>query len=209
MNAYIRTIFPHLMDVALATPEITRLRRALLADVRGDILEIGFGTGLNLPCYPAHVRRLTTVDVQRQALAEPRLAASPIAVEQHTLSAEGLPFEAARFDSVVSTWTLCSIPNAVRALGEVRRVLRPGGRFFFLEHGLSPERSVQLWQHMLTPVYRLAACGCHLNREIAALIERGGLRFLSLERFYLPHEWKHTGYTFRGIAVPIVSGATP
>jgi ubiquinone/menaquinone biosynthesis C-methylase UbiE len=206
LSQLIRSVFPRLMDAALATPEIARLRRELLAAVRGDILEIGFGTGLNLACYPAHVRRLTTVDVRRHPLAELRLAASPITVEQHAGSAEDLPFATASFDSVVSTWTLCSIPDVVRALGEVRRVLRPPGRFFFLEHGLSPERAVQFWQHVLTPFYRLAAGGCHLNRDVATLIEGSGFRILNLIRFYLPEEGKHTGYTFRGIAAPATSG---
>ena len=203
MNAYTRSVFPRLMDAALATPEIARLRRELLAAVRGEILELGFGTGLNLACYPAEVRRLTAVDVRRFALAEARLAASPIAVQRHTGSAEALPFATASFDSVVSTWTLCSIPDVARALDEVRRVLRSSGQFFFLEHGLSPDRGVRFRQHVLTPFYRLAAGGCHLNRDIATLIKGSGLRIRNLERFYLPGEDKHTGYTFRGIAAPI------
>jgi len=208
MNAYARSVFPRLMDAALATPAIARLRRELLAAVCGDILELGFGTGLNLACYPAAVRRLTAVDVRHSPLAEPRLTASPIAVQRHTGSAEALPFAPASFDSVVSTWTLCSIPDVVRALGEVRRVLRPSGLFFFLEHGLSPDRGVRFRQQVLTPFYRLAAGGCHLNRDVATLIERSGLRIRNLERFYLPGEGKHTGYTFRGIATPSSSGGT-
>jgi ubiquinone/menaquinone biosynthesis C-methylase UbiE len=206
MDAYNRSVFPRRMDAALATPEIVRLRRELLTAVCGDILELGFGSGLNLACYPAEVRRLTAVDVRHHTLAEPRLTASPIAVQRHTGSAEALPFAPASFDSVVSTWTLCSIPEVARALDEVRRVLRPWGRFFFLEHGLSPERGVRFRQHVLTPFYRLAAGGCHLDRDIATLIEESGLRIRNLERFYLPGEGKHTGYTFRGIAAPITSG---
>jgi SAM-dependent methyltransferase len=206
VDAYTRSVFPRLMDAALATPEIVRLRRELLTAVCGDILELGFGSGLNLACYPAEVRRLTAVDVRHFTLAEPRLTASPIAVQRHTGSAEALPFAPASFDSVVSTWTLCSIPEVARALDEVRRVLRPSGQFFFLEHGLSPERGVRFRQHVLTPFYRLAAGGCHLDRDIATLIEGSGLRIRNLERFYLPGEGKHTGYSFRGIAAPITSG---
>jgi ubiquinone/menaquinone biosynthesis C-methylase UbiE len=208
VDAYNRSVFPRLMDAALAAPEIARLRRELLAAVCGDILELGFGTGLNLACYPAAVRQLTAVDIQHFPLAEARLAASPIAIQRHIGSAEALPFAPASFDSVVSTWTLCSIPDVARALGEVRRVLRSAGQFFFLEHGLSPERGVRFRQHVLTPFYRLAVGGCHLNRDVATLIERSGLRIRSLERFYLPDEAKHTGYTFRGIAAPITSGGT-
>ena len=119
-----------------------------------------------------------------------------------------MPFAPASFDSVVSTWTLCSIPDVARALDEVRRVLRPSGLFFFLEHGLSPERHVRFRQHVLTPFYRLTSGGCHLDRDVVTLIEGSGLRIRNLERFYLPGEGKHTGYTFLGIAARSRSGGT-
>ena len=142
MGLYSRVVFPRLCDWVMSDPRMAGLRSELLADVGGEVLEIGFGTGLNLPHYPEHVRRITTVDPNpgMNRLARRRIAEGGIDVDQRVLSGEALPFEDGTFDCVVSTWTLCSIPDAGRALGEVYRVLRPGGRFVFLEHGLS-ERS--------------------------------------------------------------------
>lgn len=181
--------------------DLSDLRRALLADVSGEVLEIGFGTGLNLPHYPLQTRKLTTVDPNPGmiALAKKRIAASPIPVEIRLLDAERLPFPDRSFDAVVSTWTLCSIPNIDQALREIHRVLKPGGRFFFIEHGLSHEPKVRRWQHRLTPFNKKVADGCHLNREIQSLLV-GHFELLQLDRFYLKGAPKIYGYLYRGVA---------
>ncbi|MDZ8066951.1 MAG: class I SAM-dependent methyltransferase [Nostoc sp. DedQUE08] len=174
MGLYSRVIFPRLLDWSLSVPNLAKYRQELLADVTGEVLEIGFGTGLNLPYYPCGIRKITTVDVNpgMNALARKRISDSGITVEQLLLSSENLPMSDNTFDSVVSTWTLCSIANVQQALQEVYRVLKPGGRFFFVEHGLSDKPSVQVWQHRLTPIQKVVADGCHLNRDIQKLIEQ-------------------------------------
>jgi len=166
------------------------------------VLEIGFGTGLNLPFYPERVQRLVALDVNpaMPALAKKRIAASAIAVDYRVLDGESLPFSDASFDCVVSTWTLCSIRRVEQALAEVRRVLRPGGRFFFVEHGLSPDPDVAVWQHRLTPMQRVIADGCHLDRDIAALVKNAGFALVQLEQQYAEGLSSVLGYFSLGIA---------
>ena len=178
MGVYSRVIFPRLCDWVMNDPRMAALRSELLADVGGEVLEIGFGTGLNLPHYPEHVRRITTVDPNpgMNRLARRRIAEGGIAVDQRVLSGEALPFEDGSFDCVVSTWTLCSIPDAGRALGEVHRVLRPGGRFLFLEHGLSEDSRVQRWQRRLNPIQRVLGDGCRLDLDVPATRRQPALR---------------------------------
>lgn len=174
MGLYSQVIFPRLLDWSLSVPTLAKYRQELLADVTGEVLEIGFGTGLNLAYYPCSIHKITTVDVNpgMNALANKRISDSDIIVEQLLLSSENLPMPDNTFDSVVSTWTLCSIANVQQALQEVYRVLKPGGRFFFVEHGLSDKPSVQVWQHRLTPIQKVIADGCHLNRDIQKLLEQ-------------------------------------
>ncbi|MEH2342005.1 MAG: class I SAM-dependent methyltransferase [Nostoc sp.] len=174
MGLYSRVIFPRLLDWSLSLPKLAKYRQELLADVTGEVLEIGFGTGLNLAYYPYSIHKITTVDVNpgMNALANKRISDSDIIVEQLLLSSENLPMPDNTFDSVVSTWTLCSIANIQQAIQEVYRVLKPGGRFFFVEHGLSDKPSVQVWQHRLTPIQKVVADGCHLNRDIQKLVEQ-------------------------------------
>lgn len=174
MGFYSQVIVPHLLDWSLSDPTLAKYRQELLADVQGEVLEIGFGTGLNLAYYPANIRKITTVDVNLgiNALAKKRIHASGITVEQLATNAENLPMADNTFNSVVSTWTLCSIADVEQALKEVYRVLKPGGKFFFVEHGLSDNPSIQVWQHRLTPIQKVLADGCHLNRNIQALVEQ-------------------------------------
>ena len=181
---------------------MTHYRQKLLSEVSGDILEIGFGTGLNLPHYPEAVTSLTTVDPNAgmSAIAQKRIDRSPIPVTQKTTSGEKLPFADNSFDNVVCTWTLCSIPNVEKALREAYRVLKPGGKFFFIEHGLSDERSIQRLQNWVTPVQKIVADGCHLNRKIDQLLESVFDR-VSCEAFYADDLPKIMGYFYRGIAV--------
>ncbi|MFS8872019.1 class I SAM-dependent methyltransferase [Synechococcus sp. R50.1] len=208
MNLYRRVIFPQLLDLALSGERIERYRRQLLAHVQGSVPEIGFGTGLNLSCYPEHIRKITGVDPNpgMGSLARRRIASSPIAVDWQVADAQELPFPSQSFDSVVSTWTLCSIPNVAKALGEIRRVLRAGGKLFFLEHGLSEDPQVQRWQNRLNPLQKVIADGCNLNRDMARLIREAGFRFEQLERFYMPDQPRFIGYTYQGIALPAAEG---
>jgi ubiquinone/menaquinone biosynthesis C-methylase UbiE len=179
------------------------LRRELLANATGDVLEIGFGTGLNLPFYPESVRKITTVDlnVGMNAIAKRRIKKSRIEVDQRILNGERLPFDNDTFDCVVSTFTLCSIAKIDQAMVELYRVIKPGGRFLFLEHGLSPEPTVQRWQHRLNWLEMLLADGCRLDRDIRRIIATQPFSSLPIEEFYMADVPKTHGYTFRGIAV--------
>ena len=202
MGLYSRHIFPRLCDWAMSEPRMAALRHDLLADVEGDVLEIGFGTGLNLPHYPKHVQKLTTVDPNpgMGKLARRRVAEAGITVEQRTLSGEELPFEDRDFDCVVSTWTLCSIPEAWRALAEVYRVLRPGGQFVFLEHGLSDDPGVQKWQRRLNPIQRLLGDGCRLDLDVEAVVRSQSFRGVAIERFEMERVPRTHGTMYRGTA---------
>jgi ubiquinone/menaquinone biosynthesis C-methylase UbiE len=168
---YSEVIFPRICDLLMNRPFVAKHRQRLLATVGGDVLEVGFGTGLNLPHYPAQVRRITTVDPNAgmHRLAQRRVRRSKIEVDQRVLSGERLPFEDGHFDCAVSTFTLCSIAGVGQALGEVYRVLRPGGRLLLLEHGLSPEPNVRKWQRRLNWLEMRLAGGCRLDRNIKEL----------------------------------------
>jgi ubiquinone/menaquinone biosynthesis C-methylase UbiE len=200
---YARVIFPRLCDFFLDQPEVARHRSQLLADVRGEILEIGFGTGLNLAHYPEHVRQITTVDpnpgMHQRALR--RIQQTNIAVKQHLLRGESLPFEDNTFDCVVSTFTLCSIEDVPRALQEVYRVLKPGGRFLFLEHGRSPEPGVQKWQRRWNWLQRRLADGCRLDRDMRSLISAVPFSSLTMENYHLEKAPRTHGYLYQGMAI--------
>jgi ubiquinone/menaquinone biosynthesis C-methylase UbiE len=164
------------MDASMSGEALSAHRRSLLADIYGNVLEIGFGTGLNLPFYPKTVTKLTTVDNNpgARAIAARRIQKSPptFEVDSQTLSSESLPMADQTFDCVVSTWTLCSISNVTQALQEIYRVLKPSGRFFFVEHGLSDNRKVQVWQNRFNPIQRIVGDGCNFNRDIRQLVEQ-------------------------------------
>lgn len=201
---YADEIFPRVMDWIMRAPRFQELRRQVLAPARGHVLEIGFGTGLNLPHYPRSVTWLTAVDPANfpNTLVEKQTRAGSIPVKLVRLSAETLPFESGQFDWAVSTWTLCTIPDPVSALREVRRVLKPGGQFIFLEHGRSDDPKVLAWQNRLNPLQRLIACGCNLNRSIDALIRQAGLTITQMERFQMAGVPRVAGAMYRGIATP-------
>jgi ubiquinone/menaquinone biosynthesis C-methylase UbiE len=202
MGFYSRTIFPCLCDLIMRQPILAKYRRDLLAGAGGNILEIGFGTGLNLPHYPEHVHKITTVDpnVGMHRKARKRIERTGIEVDQRVLDAARLPFDDSTFDSVVSTWTLCSIDNVNQALSEVYRVLKPGGRFLFLEHGLSPEPKVQKWQRRLNWLEMCLADGCRLDRNIKELVAAQPFASARVEEFYLEQSPKTHAYMYRGIA---------
>lgn len=185
----------------MSSESMTNYRQRLLNEVSGDVLEIGFGTGLNLPHYPDAVTSLTTVDPNEgmSAIAQKRIDASPIPVKTRAISGEQLPMPEASFDNVVCTWTLCSIPNVEQALREAYRVLKPGGKFFFIEHGLSSEGNIARLQNWVTPVQKIVADGCHLNRKIDALVSEVFDQVES-EEFYADDLPKLMGYFYRGVA---------
>jgi ubiquinone/menaquinone biosynthesis C-methylase UbiE len=203
MGLYSRHIFPRLCDRVMSDPAMARLRSEALADVGGEVLEVGFGTGLNLPHYPQHVRRITTVDPSpgMNKLARKRISGSGIEVDQRCLGGEQLPFEDGTFDCVVSTWTLCSIPDARRALSEVYRILKPDGRFLFLEHGLSDDPKVQAWQRRLNPLQRLVGDGCRLDLDVPALVGSQPFADIRVERFEMERVPRTHGTMYRGVAI--------
>jgi ubiquinone/menaquinone biosynthesis C-methylase UbiE len=201
---YSEVVFPRLCDLLLGRSFVAKHRQQLLGAAHGDVLEIGFGTGLNLRHYPTRrVRRITTVDPNpgMHRLAQQRVRRSRIEVDQRVFSGERLPFEDNHFDCAVSTFTLCSIPNVNEAVGEVYRVLRPGGRFLFLEHGLSPEAKVQKWQRRLNWLEMRLADGCHLDRNIKALVAAQPFASVEVEEFYLERIPRTHGYLYRGAAL--------
>jgi ubiquinone/menaquinone biosynthesis C-methylase UbiE len=187
VGLYSDVVFPHLLEWTLGGRQAMELRGRALGDAQGDVLEIGFGTGLNLSCYPAAVKHLTLLDPSKMLprRVAKRIAAAPMPIEQAFLDAERLPFDSERFDTVISTWTMCTIPDVVAALGEVRRVLKPHGRLLFLEHGRSDDQSIARRQDRWNGVQRFVACGCNLNRAIDQLVESAGLTIERLDRFQM------------------------
>jgi ubiquinone/menaquinone biosynthesis C-methylase UbiE len=202
MGIYENRVLPHFLNVAMNTKAIKDERRRCLEDVKGAVLEVGFGTGLNLPHYPRTVTKVVGVDPSETSarLARQRIAASPFPVEVIGLSAEKIPVADASFESLVSTFTLCSIPDVARALLEMRRALQPGGRLYFVEHGLAGDPSVERWQKRLNSLQQAVFGGCHLNRNISALIEQAGFEMERLEHGYLKGAPKFGGYLYRGVA---------
>jgi SAM-dependent methyltransferase len=203
MGFYSRVIFPRICDWLMNDPTMSALRSESLAPASGDVLEIGFGTGLNLRHYPKHIRAITTVDPNpgMERLARKRIVDSGIRVDQHQHSGEELPFPDASFDCVVSTWTMCSIPDADRAMRELYRVLKPGGRFIFLEHGLSDLPKVQSWQRGLNPLQRRIGDGCRLDLDVDAVVRRQPFAEVQLERFVMDRMPRTHGTVYRGTAI--------
>jgi SAM-dependent methyltransferase len=199
---YRQVIFPRLCDLLLNRPFVARYRRELLTHAFGEVLEIGFGTGLNLRFYPEDVRKITTVDpnVGMHSLARKRIKQRGIEVDRRDLSGEHLPFDSDTFDCVVSTFTLCSIAGVGQALSEVYRVLKPSGRFLFLEHGLAPDSTVRKWQHRLNWLEMRLADGCRLDRDISGIVTAQPFSSLSMDQFYMGRFPRTHGYMSRGIA---------
>ena len=202
MNLYERYVLPHLIDCACGMGEVMKLRAEVVPQAHGVVLEIGIGTGRNLGFYdPAKVSRVVGVDpaAQMQALARQRAATLAIEVETVALELGEIQAPAASFDSIVCTFTLCSIPDALGALQEMRRVLKPGGRLLFAEHGRAPDAGVARWQQRLTPWWKPLAGGCHLDRDIPRLLKAGGFAIRDLQSGYLQGPRPMT-YVYRGWA---------
>jgi ubiquinone/menaquinone biosynthesis C-methylase UbiE len=201
MGFYASQILPRAADLAMRSKEYAPPRARITAGLAGEVLEIGFGSGLNVRYYPPGVKRVLAVEPSAvgRKLAARRVAASSTAVEYVGADAQALPLQDASVDHVVSSWTLCTIPDVDRALAEIRRVLRPGGSLHFVEHGRSPDGKVARAQDRLTPFQRRLAGGCHLNRPIDRLLVAAGLELTRLDNYYLsgPRAWV---YTFEGVA---------
>jgi ubiquinone/menaquinone biosynthesis C-methylase UbiE len=196
-------VLPYLVDCACGLRAVRRQRNKVVPLARGRVLELGIGTGLNLEHYDkAHLERLVGVDpgLEMHPLARKRAARAGLAVELVGLSAEKLPFDANTFDAVLVTYALCTIPDPHAALLEARRVLKRGGRLLFCEHGLAPEPSIQRWQHRLTPLWATVAGGCHLDRNVPALLTDAGFQSRDLQAAYLPGP-RILAYNYWGAAV--------
>ena len=204
MGFYDNKVLPHVIDCVCGLGEIMKQRSLLVPRAKGRVLEIGIGTGLNLQFYDAaQVRHVCGVDpaTGMHALARKRAAAISIPVETVPLVVQQIQAETASFDSVVCTFTMCTIPDVVPALQEMRRVLKPGGDFLFCEHGRAPDAGVRRWQDRLTPWWKPIAGGCHLNRDIPALLEEGGFRIREMQHQYLRGP-KPMTYVYSGVATP-------
>lgn len=188
-NWYERHLLPYLIDLMCGIRPVRRQRQKVVPLARGRVLEIGIGTGLNLEHYDrAQVQSIVGLDpgLEMHRLAARRVRQAGLPVELVGLSAEGIPYAPASFDTVVVTYSLCTIPDPVAALIEMRRVLKPGGRLVYCEHGLAPDPGVQRWQRRLTPTWSKLAGGCQLDRDIPALLKQAGFASADMQRMYLP-----------------------
>ena len=188
MSFYNDRVLPHLLNLAMRQKELTAYRARLVPAARGRVLEIGMGSGLNLPFYGAQADEVIGLDPSSSLLrmAEERTAGTQAPVTMVEATAEAMPLEDASFDTVLTTWSLCSIPDAKAALAEVRRVLKSSGAFIFVEHGRAPDKGIARWQDRITPVWKPLSGGCHLNRSIDSLIRESGFAVRELRTGHMP-----------------------
>jgi ubiquinone/menaquinone biosynthesis C-methylase UbiE len=203
MSFYQRRVLPYLLHFAMRQGTLVPFRKRVIGAAEGRVLEIGVGSGLNLPLYGLAVRSVVALEPSAEllAMAHRRAAAASVPVEFLEASAKAMPIETSSIDTLVTTWTLCTVPDAQRALAELRRVLKPGGVLLFVEHGRAPEQGVARWQDRLDPLWSRFAGGCHLNRKIDALIAGSGFRIESLAHARLPGPRTHT-FIYEGCARP-------
>ncbi|HEY2877489.1 class I SAM-dependent methyltransferase [Nocardioides sp.] len=203
MGVYAERVLPRIMNVACGAKQSRPLRERVCAGLHGQVVEIGFGSGHNVPFYPDTVERLAAIEPSELSwkLAQDRVSASSIAVERSGLDGQSLPFADHTFDTALSSWTLCTIPDPVLALTEVRRVLRPGGTLHFLEHGLAPDANVERWQRRLEPLQKRVVGGCHLTRPIVHLLETAGFAVEDVDVFYEKGAPKPLAADSLGVAV--------
>lgn len=202
MSFYNDVILPKLCDLAMRNKQLVPYRERVIGAAEGRVLEIGAGSGRNLPFYRPNAKQILALEPSAKLVGMARDMIPPGApVSFLEASAESIPLDDATVDTVVTTWTLCTIPHALTALGEMRRVLRPGGKMLFIEHGLAPDAHVRWWQHRLDPAWKSISGGCHLNRPIGALIEQAGFRIDRLETGYIAGP-KPMTFMYEGSARP-------
>jgi ubiquinone/menaquinone biosynthesis C-methylase UbiE len=203
MGFYSDIILPKLCDLAMRNKELRPFRERVVGAAEGRVLEIGVGSGMNLPFYRPPVREVLALEPapRLMTMAKSASRATSIPVKFLEASAEAIPLDEHSVDTIITTWTLCSIPQATAALADMRRVLRPGGKLLFAEHGLAPDESVRRWQDRLTPVWRRIGGGCHLNRPIRSMIEGAGFRIDRIETGYIPGP-KPMTFMYEGSARP-------
>jgi ubiquinone/menaquinone biosynthesis C-methylase UbiE len=202
MGLYNEHVLPRMLNVGCGMKSAQPLRRRVCAGLEGNVLEIGFGSGHNVPFYPAAVTQIDAVEPSDVGwkLAAKRLEQTRVPVQRSGLDGQSLPFPDASHDTALSTWTLCSIPDVAAALREVRRVLKPGGTLHFVEHGLAPDESVRRWQRRLEPVQKRVFGGCHLTRRVVDLLTDAGFTITELDVFYEDGTPKVLGADSVGIA---------
>lgn len=202
MGFYQEQVLPRFQDKVMARKPNQAVRARVCDGLHGSVVEVGFGTGLNAPYYPASITKVVAIEPSSvcMKIAEPRIAATGVPVENGGLTGEHLDLPSGEFDAVLSTWTLCTIPNLDAALAELHRVLKSGGSFHFVEHGHAPDENVVRWQERLEPMNKRLAGGCHLTRRIAEDIERAGFAIEQLDTYYFKGEPKPMGYTYEGRA---------
>ena len=203
MGFYEEQILPLGINWTMCWPRFSKLRQQYLKDVGGKVLEVGFGSGLNLSHYTKRVTHLYALDPSQlgRRLAKKRIRKASFPVEFVELEGNRFGLPDRSVDAVVSTWTLCTIPDPIAALKEIKRVLKPEGNYYFLEHGLSPDRNVARLQNLWNPIQKFCAGGCHVNREIDSLIRQAGFRILGYKRFYMEGP-KIFSYMYGGAASP-------
>ncbi|MBK5307867.1 MAG: class I SAM-dependent methyltransferase [Frankiaceae bacterium] len=202
MSWYGEHVLPRIVNVVMNTGQMRKIRTRVCADLSGDVVEIGFGTGHNLPFLPPAVRSVRAVEPAGLGvrLAKERIEAAGVPVQVVGLDGQSLPLENESADAVLCTWSLCTIPDPVAAVREMRRVLRPGAQLHFVEHGIAPDPGVRRWQDRLNGIQQRVGGGCNLNRDIPAILAGGGLEITQLDTFYGKGEPKPYGYLYEGRA---------